>query len=77
MSWTPISNIDHEKLLAKLDSLPGMRRLIKGWLKAGVMEEGKLFPTTQGTPQGESLSEARQATCSVENPLCGTERGSP
>ena len=31
-------------------------RLIEKFLKAGVMEEGKLYPTTRGTPQGGVIS---------------------
>lgn len=30
--------------------------LLHGWLKAGVMEEGKLRYTTSGTPQGGVIS---------------------
>ena len=30
-------NINHQALLEKLQTYPAMRRLIKGWLKAGVM----------------------------------------
>ncbi|MDO1451740.1 group II intron maturase-specific domain-containing protein [Rhodocytophaga aerolata] len=29
---------------------------LKGWLKAGIMEKGKLFPSRQGTPQGGCVS---------------------
>src|SRR5260370_41174505 len=45
-------NIDHQALLGKLRSYPAMRRLVKGWLKAGVMEALELSPTQTGTPQG-------------------------
>jgi len=31
-------------------------RLIKKWLKAGVIEEGRFTPTDEGTPQGASIS---------------------
>ena len=48
-------NIDHQKLLNKLKTYPGMRRQIKAWLKSGVMD-GKLFPTQEGTPQGGIIS---------------------
>jgi RNA-directed DNA polymerase len=44
--------IGHSALLAKLHTLPSFRRVIKTWLKAGVMENGAWFPTEQGTPQG-------------------------
>src|SRR3989442_12518042 len=33
-----------------------MRRLVKGWLKAGVMESLQLSPTNAGTPQGGVVS---------------------
>ncbi|WP_369333956.1 reverse transcriptase/maturase family protein [Brasilonema bromeliae] len=49
--------IDHKGLLKKLGTTPTIRRVIKGWLKAGVFEQGKgLFPTNEGTPQGGVIS---------------------
>jgi RNA-directed DNA polymerase len=48
--------IDHLALVAKLDSPPAMRRAIKAWLKAGVMEGLEYSPTTSGTPQGGVIS---------------------
>src|SRR5437016_4269523 len=44
--------ISHTALLAKLQTFPFLRRVIKGWLKAGVIENGGWFPTEEGTPQG-------------------------
>lgn len=35
---------------------PGIVRLISKWLKAGVLEEGKLVATEAGTPQGAVIS---------------------
>src|SRR5713226_1412392 len=49
-------NIDHQALLGKLRTYPAMRRLVKGWLKAGVMEAMELSPTKAGTPQGGVVS---------------------
>jgi RNA-directed DNA polymerase len=49
-------HIDQEKLLHKLNTFPTMRRLIKSWLKAGVMDGKELFPTSEGTPQGGVIS---------------------
>jgi RNA-directed DNA polymerase len=43
--------IDHQRLLAALGSFPA-RDMIAGWLKAGVIENGTLMPTREGTPQG-------------------------
>lgn len=44
--------IDHQKLLEKLETSPTFRRQIKAWLKAGVIDNGDLLPTKEGTPQG-------------------------
>jgi len=48
--------IDHAALLNKLRTFPALRRVVKGWLKAGVMDGGRLFPTDEGTPQGGAIS---------------------
>jgi len=48
--------INHQKLLAKLNTIPRFRRQIKAWLKAGVLEAGTWKETDSGTPQGGILS---------------------
>jgi group II intron reverse transcriptase/maturase len=48
--------ISHAALLAKLETFPALRRSIRAWLKAGVMEEDQLFPTPAGSPQGGVIS---------------------
>jgi RNA-directed DNA polymerase len=48
--------IGHQALLDKLNTLAGLRRQIKAWLVAGVIEDGELLPTEAGTPQGGVLS---------------------
>lgn len=48
--------IDHRALLAKLNTFAKLRRAIKAWLTAGVMDGEKLFPVQTGTPQGGVLS---------------------
>ena len=48
--------IDHEALLIKLNTSPTIRRQIRAWLKAGVMDNKQLFPTSEGTPQGGVIS---------------------
>ena len=48
--------IDHEALLNKLNTSPTIRRQIRAWLKAGVMDGKQLFPTSEGTPQGGVIS---------------------
>ncbi len=49
-------NINHQALLEKLRTYPAMRRLVKGWLIAGVMDGLELSPTLAGTPQGGVVS---------------------
>jgi RNA-directed DNA polymerase len=48
--------IDHEALLKKLNTSPTIRRQVRAWLKAGVMDGKQLFPTSEGTPQGGVIS---------------------
>jgi RNA-directed DNA polymerase len=49
-------NINHEALLRKLNTYPAMRRIIKKWLKAGIVDKGVFEETTKGTPQGGVVS---------------------
>ena len=44
--------INHDELRKSLQTFPTLRRAIRAWLRAGVMDGGTLFPTTEGTPQG-------------------------
>jgi RNA-directed DNA polymerase len=48
--------IDHTALLNKLRTFPRLRRAIRAWLKAGVIDGPELFPTAEGTPQGGVIS---------------------
>ncbi|NEO95541.1 MAG: group II intron reverse transcriptase/maturase [Moorea sp. SIO3G5] len=48
--------INHDALLTKLNTYPSLRRLIKSWLKAGVMDNETFSPTEKGTPQGGVIS---------------------
>lgn len=48
--------INHAALLQKLTTIPSLHRAIRGWLKAGVLDNNQwLYPKT-GTPQGGVLS---------------------
>lgn len=49
-------NINHKALLEKLNTTPTLKRIIKGWLKAGIMEDRKFKPTKCGTIQGGTIS---------------------
>lgn len=48
--------IDQESLLCKIGTYPKLRRLIRKWLKAGVLDNGVFAETKAGTPQGGVLS---------------------
>ncbi len=48
--------IDHEKLLAKLNAIPHIQKLVRGWLKAGIFVGGEVIPSQAGTPQGGVIS---------------------
>lgn len=48
--------INHEALLEKIGTFPKLRRVIKAWLTAGVMEKGTLLATEEGTPRGSVIS---------------------
>ncbi|MDJ1174740.1 group II intron reverse transcriptase/maturase [Roseofilum capinflatum] len=48
--------INHNALLDKLETFPAIRRQIRAWLKAGVIDSKQLIPTDEGTPQGGVIS---------------------
>src|SRR5262249_51453679 len=48
--------MNHHALLRKLRTFPGFRRQLRAWLKAGVVDQGALFPRDTGAPQGGPLS---------------------
>ena len=51
--------VSHDKLMSRIEARVSDRRLLKlirGFLKAGVMEDGLVSPVDEGTPQGGPLS---------------------
>ena len=48
--------INHVALLEKLECSCNIKRAIKDWLKAGILEGNKVFPSEEGAPQGSILS---------------------
>ncbi|MEH2321905.1 group II intron reverse transcriptase/maturase [Nostoc sp.] len=48
--------INHKALLNKLNTFPTIRRQIRAWLKAGVMDNKQFQETSEGTPQGGVIS---------------------
>ena len=48
-------HIAHKPLLTKLKAIFG-RKLIKQWLKAGIMDDWKYLKSSEGTPQGGIIS---------------------
>ena len=52
-------SLDHGWLLRFVEHRVGDPRiisLIRRWLKAGILEDGELYPSEEGTPQGGSIS---------------------
>ena len=45
--------IDHDWLL---ENIPIEKKILRQWLKSGYIQNGKLFPTKAGTPQGGIIS---------------------
>jgi retron-type reverse transcriptase len=59
-------SISHELLLALVGRRVGdvrVMRLIRAWLKAGVMEEGKVTHPVRGSPQGGVVSPLLSTSC--------------
>ena len=48
--------IEHQELLRKVKTGPQIRRQLKAWLQAGVIDQGQWFRTESGTIQGSPLS---------------------
>jgi RNA-directed DNA polymerase len=47
--------LGHDHILASLGTFPA-RGLVRQWLKAGVIEDGRFAPSGEGTPQGGVIS---------------------
>ena len=47
--------ISHDHILTMLGTFPA-RGMVREWLKAGVVEDGRFTPTEEGTPQGGVVS---------------------
>lgn len=45
-------NINHESLLKKINVSPYITRIVKQWLKAGILDNGTFQKNEKGTPQG-------------------------
>ncbi len=48
--------IDHTRLLEKINTYPTLKKVIKQWLKAGVIDNNVFSETEAGTPQGGVIS---------------------
>ena len=48
--------IDWNALLKKLNAIQPIARLVRNWLKAGILDGGKMLFPEAGTPQGSPLS---------------------
>ncbi len=55
--YTPVkATIVQSPILAKLNTIPPIARLVRGWLKAGIVDKGELLYPEAGTPQGGVIS---------------------
>lgn len=48
--------INHNALLSKLQNDCRLKRVIKGWLKAGILDKDLFFSSEEGAPQGSIVS---------------------
>ena len=48
--------IDHQALLDKLLSIQPITKLVRGWLKAGIVDQGQTLSPETGVPQGGVIS---------------------
>lgn len=58
--------MNHDKLMAQIAKRVEDKRLLKlirAFLKAGVMENGLVSPSVEGTPQGGPLSPCSAISC--------------
>jgi RNA-directed DNA polymerase len=46
----------HDALLRKVNTYPKLHKIIKGWLKAGILDEGVFQKSDAGTSQGGIVS---------------------
>jgi len=70
-------SVDHEwllRMIAHRIADPRVLRLIRMWLKAGVLEGGEWRETVEGTPQGAGMTPRTQKMTSHLSGGCGSGR---
>lgn len=63
--------IDHDKLLAKIDTFPQLRNQIKAWLRSGVFDKGAYSPTRNPSRWSNKFSLVKHCSAWSENPPKG------
>jgi RNA-directed DNA polymerase len=57
-------HLGHDHILTSLGAFPG-RELVRQWLQAGVLEDGRFTPTEEGSPQGGVITPPTHLATSV------------
>jgi hypothetical protein len=63
--------IAHDHILNQIGAFPA-RGMIRAWLKAGVVEQGRLHRTEDGVPQGSLCAAAHKPPCGVPDGVAVT-----
>ena len=64
------NRVNQDRLMARVAERASEKRvlkLIEAFFKAGVMEDGLVYPVDEGTPQGGPLSPLLSVSCSMNS----------